>query len=53
MNRVLYLTFSPDERFICSGSGDETLRFWKINNEQINNNEIEERDSLINNVLIH
>ena len=31
MNRVLYMTKSPDENVICSGSGDETLRFWKIN----------------------
>ena len=50
MNRVLYLTISPDNNFICSGSGDETLRFWKINDgiKEVQN----EEDSLINNILI-
>ena len=50
MNRVLYLTLSPDENFICSGSGDETLRFWKINDgiKEVQN----EEDPLISNVLI-
>ena len=50
MSRVLYLTMSPDENFICSGSGDETLRFWKINDgiKEAQN----EEDPLISNVLI-
>ena len=50
MNRVLYLTMSPDENYICSGSGDETLRFWKINDEikEVEN----EEDGLISNVII-
>ena len=50
MSRVLYLTMSPDENFICSGSGDETLRFWKINDEikEVQN----EEDPLLSNVLI-
>ena len=50
MSRVLYLTMSPDENFICSGSGDETLRFWKINDgiKEIQN----EEDPLLSNVLI-
>jgi cell division cycle 20-like protein 1 (cofactor of APC complex) len=29
-NRVLYLAASPDEQTIATGSGDETLKFWKI-----------------------
>ena len=53
MNRVLYLTISPDERFICSGSGDETLRFWKINNDPLNKNDYEDKNEMIDNVLIH
>ena len=50
MSRVLYLTMSPDEYFICSGSGDETLRFWKINDgiKEVQN----EEDPLLSNVLI-
>ena len=50
MSRVLYLTMSPDENYICSGSGDETLRFWKINDgiKEVQN----EEDPLISNVLI-
>lgn len=28
--RVLHLTASPDGSTICSGSEDETLRFWKV-----------------------
>jgi cell division cycle 20-like protein 1 (cofactor of APC complex) len=30
MSRVLYLTLSPDGNYVVSGSGDETLRFWRI-----------------------
>jgi WD40 repeat protein len=52
MNRVLYLAKSPDERFICTGSGDETLRFWKINDEKKEKDMIKE-DEMINNVLVH
>lgn len=50
MSRVLYLTMSPDENYICSGSGDETLRFWKINDgiKEVQ----DEEDPLISNVLI-
>jgi len=29
-SRVLHLAQSPDGSCICSGAGDETLRFWKI-----------------------
>ena len=29
--RVLYMAKSPDEDSIVTGSGDQTLRFWKIN----------------------
>lgn len=28
--RVLYLAMSPDGESIVTGSGDETLRFWKV-----------------------
>ena len=50
MSRVLYLTISPDENYICSGSGDETLRFWKINDgiQEAQN----EEDALLSNVII-
>ena len=50
MSRVLYLTISPDENYICTGSGDETLRFWKINDE-IQEAQNEE-DPLLSNVVI-
>ena len=53
MNRVLFLAKSPDERFICSGSGDETLRFWQINDEKNENNKIKEENEMISNVLVH
>ena len=53
MNRVLYLAKSPDERFICTGSGDETLRFWKINDEIKGKNKYKIEDEMINNVLVH
>lgn len=53
MNRVLYLTLSPDERFICSGSGDETLRFWKINEKSKNYNENREKNSMYDNIIVH
>ena len=50
MSRVLYLTISPDENYICSGSGDETLRFWKINDGI--QEEQNEEDPLLSNVTI-
>ena len=53
MNRVLYMVKSPDEKFICTGSGDETLRFWKINDEIKDKYNIKEEDEMINNVLVH
>jgi cell division cycle 20-like protein 1, cofactor of APC complex len=28
--RVLYLAASPDGQTIVTGSGDETLRFWRV-----------------------
>ena len=34
MNRVLYLSMSPDGCTIVSGSSDETLRFWNINDRE-------------------
>ncbi len=30
-SRVLYLALSPDGRYIVTGAGDETLRFWDLN----------------------
>ena len=30
-SRVLYLAISPQGRYIVSGAGDETLRFWDLN----------------------
>jgi cell division cycle 20-like protein 1 (cofactor of APC complex) len=30
VQRVLYLTLSPDGQDICTGAADETLRFWSI-----------------------
>ena len=53
MNRVLYMTKSPDEILICTGSGDETLRFWKINDERKEKYNLKEEDEMINNVLVH
>lgn len=29
-SRVLHLAQSPDGATVCSGAGDETLRFWKV-----------------------
>jgi cell division cycle 20-like protein 1 (cofactor of APC complex) len=28
--RVLYLSMSPDGQTLCTGAGDETLRFWNV-----------------------
>ena len=53
MNRVLYMTKSPDENVICSGSGDETLRFWKINEDKKIINKYNEEDEMTSNILIH
>ena len=53
MNRVLYLANSPDESTLCSGSGDETLRFWQINDEPVNTKEIDDNNNLNDNVIIH
>lgn len=36
-NRVLYLTISPDGSTLVSGSSDETLRFWTINDKDKTN----------------
>ena len=43
-NRVLYSCMSPDGYMLLTGSTDETLRFWKINDKNkiennLNNNE--------------
>lgn len=34
--RVLYLAMSPDGYTIVTGAGDETLRFWSIYQEKLN-----------------
>ena len=45
-NRVLYTSMSPDHSTLVSGSPDETLRFWKINNiEKINEYEVNKHRS--------
>ena len=40
--RVLYLSISPNGKYIVTGAGDETLRFWDLNypenNKKINMN---------------
>ena len=51
MNRVLYLAISPDETLICSGSGDETLRLWRINDMPIKN--YEEKNNIYKNIIVH
>ena len=28
--RVLYMTVAPDGESVCTGAGDETIRFWRI-----------------------
>ncbi len=28
--RVLYMTTAPDGENVCTGAGDETLRFWSL-----------------------
>jgi cell division cycle 20-like protein 1 (cofactor of APC complex) len=30
-SRVLYLAISPEGKYVVSGAGDETLRFWDLN----------------------
>ena len=47
MKRVLYLSISPDENTIVSGAGDETIRFWKIN-EKIDENSRDNEDDFLN-----
>lgn len=29
-SRVLYMAMSPDGKYIVTGAGDETLRFWDL-----------------------
>ncbi len=47
MKRVNYMAMSPDENYIVSASGDETLRIWKIN-EKINEISKDYEDDLSN-----
>ena len=37
LSRALYLAMSPDGCTMVSGSSDETLRFWNINEREIIN----------------
>ena len=45
MNRVLYICTSPDDITLASGSSDETLRFWIINDREKVNEIIKKKDS--------
>ena len=42
--RVLYLSTSPDGKYIVTGAGDETLRFWDLN-YPMNNKKINFKDN--------
>ena len=50
LNRVLFLAMSPDGCSLVSGSADETLRFWNINDKEkvkeLDNNVEKVRDFL-------
>lgn len=45
MNRVLYICISPDDITLASGSSDETLRFWIINDREKVNEIIKKKNS--------
>lgn len=49
--RVLYIAKSPDEESILTGSGDQTLRFWKLfpssKNEVESNSCLEARNNIL------
>lgn len=49
--RVLYLAKSPDDETIMTGSGDQTLRFWKLfpseKNHQQNTGKLEMKNFII------
>ena len=45
LNRALYLSMSPDGCTMVSGSSDETLRFWNINEKEIIKKRIRERNN--------
>ncbi|CAD8147218.1 unnamed protein product [Paramecium pentaurelia] len=47
--RVVYLSLSPDGENIVTGSGDETLRLWKLF-PQKHQNSISSRNSLLNQI---
>ena len=40
--RVLYLAKSPEEDTIVTGSGDQTMRFWRIYNSNKKNKKVSE-----------
>jgi WD40 repeat protein len=35
LNRVLYMAISPDGCKLVTGSADETLRFWNLNDNEV------------------
>ena len=40
--RVVYMSVGPDNERIVTGSGDETLRFWKVFNQNIKKNKYDD-----------
>ena len=48
-SRVLYLAMSPNGDIIVTGAGDETLRFWNLTSGPIQETEVKNRNSFINN----
>ena len=40
--RVVYMSVGPDNERIVTGSGDETLRFWKVFNQNIKRNKYDD-----------
>ena len=49
LSRALYMAISPDGCTMVSGSSDETLRFWNINERDIINKKIKNKNN--NNIL--
>jgi cell division cycle protein 20 (cofactor of APC complex) len=49
MDRVLYLSLSPDGETCVSGAGDETLRFWKIFERASKGSSLKSKQTPINN----
>ena len=45
LNRALYMTMSPDGCTLVTGSSDETLRFWNINEREIIKKKSKDQDT--------